>query len=70
MCTNPGIKKYLAIIYVGLWNYCPSDVGCHEETKCQGLKFAQTNNSHPKIQTFQLSRFGRETHGLRSRLTV
>jgi hypothetical protein len=48
MCTNPGIKKYLAI-YVGLWNYCPSDVGCHEETKCQGLKFAQTNNSHPKI---------------------
>jgi hypothetical protein len=21
-------------------NYCPSDVGCHEETKCQGLKFA------------------------------
>ena len=25
MCTNPGIKKYLAI-YVGLWNYCPSDV--------------------------------------------
>ena len=33
MCTNPGIKKYL-VIYVGLWNYCPSDVGCHEETKC------------------------------------
>ena len=46
MRTNPGIKKYLAI-YVGLWNYCPSDVGCHEETKCQGLKFAK--NSHPKI---------------------
>ena len=50
MSTNPGIKKYLAI-YVGLyaWNYCPSDVGCHEETKCQGLKFALTNNSHPKM---------------------
>ena len=49
MCTNPGIKKYLAI-YVGSWNYYPSDVGCHEETKCQlGLKFAQTKNSHPKI---------------------
>ena len=48
MCTHPGIKKYLAI-YVGLWNYCPSDVACHEETKCQGLKFAQTKNSHPKI---------------------
>ena len=38
MFTNPGIKKYLAIY-----------VGCHEETKCQGLKFAQTKNSHPKI---------------------
>jgi hypothetical protein len=48
MSTNPGIKKYLAI-YIGLWNYCPSDVGCHEETKYQGLKFAQTKNSHPKI---------------------
>ena len=47
MCTNPGIKKYLAI-YVGLWNYCPSDVGCHEETKCQGLKFAQNKISHSK----------------------
>ena len=45
MCTNPGIKKYLAI-YVGLWNYCPSDVGCHEETKCQGL-----NLHKPRILT-------------------
>ena len=37
MCTNPGIKKYLAI-YVGLWNYCPSEVGCHEETHGQILR--------------------------------
>ena len=47
MCTNPGIKKYLAI-YVGLWSYWPSDTGCHEETKCH-LKFAQTKKCHPKI---------------------
>ena len=48
MCTNPGIKKYLAI-YVGLWNYCPSDVMGVMKKQCQGLKSAQTKNSHPKI---------------------